>query len=702
MSSPRILSLVAGGVLSVLAAPRPALAGNGPLAVHLPPQFTEATQSAESLFPGDASQLGVSATDPEGGPLTFSWSASTGTLGTQADGANDSQVGWTAPACLAEDSTPVTATVTNAYGLSSTASFDFHVAADGGRDHQPPFSVAGFEQLRDATVLPDPAVRTAAAAVPTSSERIVFPEPTALRVSFVGETATAANALGWVYYDDLVARGYVDAQGALVDGNANGILDLHEDLYNLAPPSGPKARPYVGTTRRCTRTFLSEQQTFSVPDLASDASCAISVARRSLPDARPGAHAVVATDVVSPSSLSADEPGFSDRGLFARVPNLLEPAHPLNGYRGLGKLVFLRASDDPELPGAPFGAVPDVVASPSQGDGIPDYDVSAFDAQGLPRSVNPDPGITPADRSVDLGVIPPEREIVFFLVSGGGPVEHSPQSGRVFPCLRKAADGRCTLHLVTPLSIFFSKTAWNLDQDPLGRLPAVERNIGCVSPSDDGQMCQVSPSGLCPTMGTRRPCGWLPGPYLNRLATQPAYGHAVLPLELTTTAPVNGMMPHVLLTAPSSTPGQWMLGFEDLNGGGDRDFNDVVFAFQALRPGLARSRAVALDEACTLSRVRLRKSDGLVGTRCTATTVAPIAYAVATDCQVCDAAGTCTPNPSPTWSPLSLPWGEAETVVDVSARPGAQLCWKADLPPPLGVCQPTLFDVDLGFQAVPR
>ncbi|RKH68800.1 hypothetical protein D7X96_16415 [Corallococcus interemptor] len=198
----RLLAFVAGGLLCVIPSPRAAHAGTK--AIRLPPQLTGASQSAEDLPSGGNALLSIQAMDPQGSPLTFSWSASAGTLGTAVNTGTSSSQTWTAPQCLPPD--------------------------------------AAFTSLVNTALTPEATLRMALPSVPTSAERIVFAQDQQLRVTFVDHYSAATHALGFVYYDDLVARGYVNPQGTpdsaddtLVDANGNGIMDLHEDLYGLAP-----------------------------------------------------------------------------------------------------------------------------------------------------------------------------------------------------------------------------------------------------------------------------------------------------------------------------------------------------------------------------------------------------------------------------------------------------------------------------------
>jgi type IV pilus assembly protein PilY1 len=510
-------------------------------------------------------------------------------------------------------------------------------------DWVPPFAEGSFQFLRQAELTPEQTLRATPPQALTSAEHLVLPVSQRLSATYVQDASGTRPSLGYLYVDELMTRGYLDVNGNLLDTNGNGITDLHEDLYNLAPATGSQARPYVGTTRRCTRTFTSGGFTYSQPDLALNESCTSAfTASVLLPDARPGSHPHVRIDVVGSNTAAVPRTGYSDNGLYARIPNLLEPAHALNNARGLGHPVFF----------------------PSGGE------------------------------AVDLGTIDADRELVFFLVVANDSV-HNPYENRVYPCLRKATNGQCTLHLKTSTSVFFSKSKWNLDQDPVGQTPVVARNIGCEAsesclPEDPHPI-----EGACAVAATgQNLCGWLDAEALSQTS---------LPMEAAS-VPLsgNGNMPHVLLGAPGGTPRTWLLAFEDLGGGGDRDFNDAVFQFRGNTGSEARSSVVypstvITEPGCAISQVRFRKDDA-PGSGCDAG--AAISYAVATDCRVCDAY-SCILNFTPSWQPVTFPTGAQEVVLDVSSTPGNQLCWKASMSGTSPTCLPTVSNVDVGFVYAP-
>ncbi|WP_404372615.1 DUF4114 domain-containing protein [Corallococcus coralloides] len=615
------------------------------------------------------------------------------------------------------------------------------------QDKQPDFQASGFDTNQSVNITREspPRLQLNTNLTVLDPERIYFPFDQHVTISYVFESAGASHALGYMYMDDVKARGYADANGNLVDKNSNGILDLHEDLFNLAPTSGAKARPYIGPytsagapNRRCNVSFTSGGFTYNQPELAMNGGCASTFAsQQSLKDARPGQTGnTLKVDLVGSLMGGAPtSPSFSDRGVFDYIPNLLEPADPRNNKLGLGKMVFLLSDDDTDL--SVFNNIAPVADSSNTADGVPDYDVSRYDPNGLQRATNPDPGITTYDRTVDLGQIEGGKELVFFLVVFYD-ASHAPTStgGTVFPCLRRDADDKCTLHLRTSVSVFFSKAAWNMDQNAVGGTVTAERNIGCSYNASCNPSSPSTSAGACAVSGTKELlCGWLEGPKTNlnstlgRLNTA-AYGNLDMPMEKESIPrPANNRMAHVIMGAPSTDPFRWILGFEDLNGGGDRDFNDVVFLINKENGGGVRSGTVSGDispdiaEDFTITKVRFRRQDDLAPAPRTCTGGAPcwseeipgacrppggplptLRYAVAVDCRVC-AGGTCTRNPNPTWYPVefpntSPPTQEVELDMLALGFTGSQLCWKADITSPNERCRPIIDNVDVGYQAV--
>ncbi|WP_233595705.1 MULTISPECIES: Ig-like domain-containing protein [Corallococcus] len=107
--------------------------GQGSLGIYVgpgtsgrfPPEVVETSQSSASVpASGGTITFRVKAQDVQGSALGFTWATSTGTLGTATNTASSSEVLWTAPSCVPSGTTAsVTATVTNALGLSTSFAF---------------------------------------------------------------------------------------------------------------------------------------------------------------------------------------------------------------------------------------------------------------------------------------------------------------------------------------------------------------------------------------------------------------------------------------------------------------------------------------------------------------------------------------------------------------------------------------------------
>ncbi|MCE9668877.1 DUF4114 domain-containing protein [Myxococcus stipitatus] len=586
-------------------------------------------------------------------------------------------------------------------------------------------------------------------------EKISFPFDQRVSISYVFESAGASHALGYLYLKDAIAAGYVNAAGDLLDTNNNGILDLHEALYNLAPPEQPER--YIGKLtaagtpdRRCSVTFTDASGTkYSQPEIAMRSNCAntrqvfttSNSNATAIYDARPGKTGTkLNTEVVGVSSNgSASSTDFSDKGLFPRIPNLLEPKDPANGEKGIGQMVFLLADDDSGADTyANLTPVEDTVASGPNG--VPDYDVSKYDYRGIERAVNPNPGVSMQDRTVDLGEIKGGEEIVFFLIVYYDS-DHSPgntNNTTVYPCLKQvttpgADQGKCLIHLRSPISVFFSKAAWNLDQNPVGGTIAARRNIGCgYSESCERENPNTN---ACKVTGTNEKlCGWLDNDALNRLRNEASYGNLNMPMEAVQVNRPGGYrnpMPHVIVGAPTTDPYRWILGFEDLPGGGDRDFNDVVFVINKQNGGTTRSGAMSGDispsvaDDFVITRVRFTREDDMVppasrscgsppcwteaqANACNRPGMPPptINYYVAVDCKICSGSGasaSCVKNPNPTWIPVEFPSPQDKTVeLDMLALgfTGSQLCWRVNVTSPNDQCTPRIDNINVGYQAV--
>ena len=284
------------------------------------------------------------------------------------------------------------------------------------QNRQPDFADGGFQSLKTVQVVGTPPVlRLNTNLDVLNPQKIMLPFDQNVSISYVYQAGGAGWALGWMYADDLVRKGYLDSNGNLVDSDNDGIPDFHEDIYNLSP-----AR-YVGKFRKCGSsppTFTWNGKTLIEPEIASD-TCGATFGTTSktafLADGGMGSVSGWQVGKASGSTPTTPTIEFTDTGMYARIPNLLEPADPANGGLGLGHLVFLNADDDSDTTTKPLVPVADISTTVN---GVPDYDVSAYDGNGrlLPAGSNPDPGVTLYDRTLNLGTLPGNREIIFYLV----------------------------------------------------------------------------------------------------------------------------------------------------------------------------------------------------------------------------------------------------------------------------------------------
>ncbi|KFE72017.1 kelch repeat-containing protein [Hyalangium minutum] len=127
---------------------------------HFPPVIIRSYRSSDTATAGQELTYEVEARDPENSALTFSWAASTGSLGAPAHGTSHSRITWTAPSCL-DASTAVTVTVTNASHLMATRTFTVSgLPACSNAGWSPAGSLTLGRLYHSATVLPGGRVLT--------------------------------------------------------------------------------------------------------------------------------------------------------------------------------------------------------------------------------------------------------------------------------------------------------------------------------------------------------------------------------------------------------------------------------------------------------------------------------------------------------------------------------------------------------------
>lgn len=88
---------------------------------NIAPRITGTFQSALTVSAGDVVTFRISAEDPEGAPLSFAWTTTSGTLGTPTTSGGNSEVSWTAP--NAGTSSEIHVSITDGAGGETTHVF---------------------------------------------------------------------------------------------------------------------------------------------------------------------------------------------------------------------------------------------------------------------------------------------------------------------------------------------------------------------------------------------------------------------------------------------------------------------------------------------------------------------------------------------------------------------------------------------------
>ena len=265
--------------------------------------------------------------------------------------------------------------------------------------------------------------------------------------------------------------------------------------------------------------------------------------------------------------------------------------------------------------------------------------------------------------------------------------------------------------------VFFSKAAWNTDSFSggcnqtstsfiktfyLGNFTCTSAN--CGSTTD----CNHCNAGCGPSR-------WLDPNAVTRLAAAP------LNLVLAdTTKDINiyrtkKPFPHVIVGAPNSKPNEWILGWEDWNGGGDYDMNDVVIRVDRQTGGKAQvlpNKAIPASGtpgSAYFTSVTIEVTDSLP---CPVTPPTPpkttIDYSVSIDngaswlkvstwdvVKTPDKNGTAVSN----WSPGNPVQTYRSCRLDFAANSmiGENLIWKAEMNSTDVTCVPEIIDAKLSY-----
>ncbi len=217
---------------------------------RFPPRFTNFHPSASSISPGQTVTLDVTALDPQASSLTFTWNATTGALAAPQSTTDTSRALWTAPACAATGSTPtITATVSNAYGLSASISFALSGLPTCASGFSPAGSMASARSAHTATLLPSGKVLIAGGgngSTQFASTELYDPAT---------NTWASAPAMASARYNHTATR--LPSGKVLVAGGRNGSSQLSSvELYNPATNSWASAPAMAAVRYNHTATLL--------------------------------------------------------------------------------------------------------------------------------------------------------------------------------------------------------------------------------------------------------------------------------------------------------------------------------------------------------------------------------------------------------------------------------------------------------------
>lgn len=169
-----------------------------------------------------------------------------------------------------------------------------------------------------------------------------------------------------------------------------------------------------------------------------------------------------------------------------------------------------------------------------------------------------DGSLTPRDMRKCLGTFGAGTELVFWLANQNGDWRDSN--------VRNPAN----------TDIFFTKTEWNPDTF-----------TSCLSASSSHDR-----SYLLGQANADEPCETVSKGFLDANAITRLNDVFNLTMSGTYNLTVNygEQFSHVIVAAPDGDPNQWILSWEDLNGGGDMDYNDITFRIDRKNGGTLTSK----------------------------------------------------------------------------------------------------------------
>ncbi|WP_375765312.1 kelch-like protein [Archangium gephyra] len=223
------------GTLHVCVGPR--------VAARFAPDVVGTYQSADSLPDDGNVVLRVSAADSQGSALTFAWTASAGEVSAPVSTATSSEVVWTAPGGLPEGSTAtLTASVTNALGLSTTATFRITGAATGPGSWASTGSLATIRGDHSATLLPSGKVLVAGGSYFSGGKSTYLSSAELYDPTTGTWSPTGSMAVGRRYHAaTLLASGKVLVVGGEGSTGALGSAELYDPATGTWTSAGSMA-----------------------------------------------------------------------------------------------------------------------------------------------------------------------------------------------------------------------------------------------------------------------------------------------------------------------------------------------------------------------------------------------------------------------------------------------------------------------------
>lgn len=230
----------------------------------------------------------------------------------------------------------------------------------------------------------------------------------------------------------------------------------------------------------------------------------------------------------------------------------------------LKKPLFRRIEDDKETGGCCGGGNGILDNVPTSRAQLRNFD----DGTGAEFVFEGSGSVRPTDMQKSLGDIDGGQEIVFFLTADQDWKEGSRNSD------------------VNDSRIYYTKTEWNPDTYGECTPGEGEEQYWLDEGNDKFFKRYNFDDPLTNEGGCNMEQNWLASPVYNRLDQ---YFHVNLEGDYDQVIVKDGQkpMPHVIVGAPANDPNQWILGWEDLRGGGDVDYNDMVFRIERKTGGTA-------------------------------------------------------------------------------------------------------------------